>query len=172
MKPIYKGRYTALTEEGMVVFLVGMRINQWWAVHKWWPVFIAMKNMLDDLQQHSEKGMQAAHTHFSWREIIVTTYWQSYEQLEDYARNAEVHLSPWKAFNKEIGASGCVGIWHETFVVAPQQYECVYVNMPIFGLAQSKSTRFVKAEGTHETSRLRMGGKNRPAVPSPATPDN
>jgi len=171
MKSIYKGRYTALTDESMVVFLVGMRINRWWAVHQWWPVYQAMKNMLIDLQTPPDQGMNSAHTRISWREIMVTTYWHSYEQLENYARSADSHTSPWAAFNKKIGASGAVGIWHETFVVEANKYECVYVNMPQSGLARGKNTRFVKAEGAHETSRLRMGGKNRPAVPSPTTPD-
>lgn len=171
MSKIYQGRYTALTEEGMVVFLVGMRINRWWALHQWWPVFRAMKNMLIDLQTPPFKGMTAAQTRISWREVMVTSYWQSYDDLENYARTAKPHLSPWATFNKKISASGAVGIWHETFVIAPKQYECVYVNMPQSGLAQSPSINFVKAEGVYETSRLRMGGKNRPAVPSPPTPD-
>jgi hypothetical protein len=29
-----------------------------------------------------------------------------------------------------------VGIWHETYEIAPGQYENVYVNMPKFGLGK------------------------------------
>lgn len=166
-KSIYKGRYTAITEQGMVVFLVGMRANQWWAIHKWWPVMRAMRNMLIDLHKHPAKGMLTGHTRVAWPEIMVTTYWENYEKLEDYGRTAEPHLSPWAIYNKKIGSSGSVGIWHETFIIEPKQYECVYVNMPKTGLGRAETVDFVEATGARETSRLRLGGKNRPAVPSP-----
>ena len=168
-KNIFKGRYTAITKDSFVVFLVGMRVNQWWAAHKWWPVFKAMKNMLDDFNRNPDKGMLSAVIRFSWREISVTSYWKSYDQLENYARMpTSSHLQPWKNFNKAIGATGSVGIWHETYLIAERDYECVYVNMPVTGLAKAKITRFLKAEGVRETSRLRIGrGKNRPAVPTP-----
>ena len=39
-----------------------------------------------------------------------------------------------KAFNRNVGDNGTVGIWHETYQVAPGKYEAVYVNMPRFGL--------------------------------------
>ena len=34
MPKIYSGRFTADTDEPFVVFLIGMRINRPWAVHK------------------------------------------------------------------------------------------------------------------------------------------
>ncbi len=74
-------------------------------------------------------------------------------------------MSAWKAFNRNIGADGSVGIWHETYLVNARQYESVYSNMPRFGLA--KATRQVPAVGVRETARLRLGGQNTPAVPAP-----
>jgi hypothetical protein len=45
-------------------------------------------------------------------------------------------------------------------------YESVYANMPVFGLA--KATEHVRAVGGRETARRRlMRGENEPAVPSP-----
>lgn len=38
-KQVYSGRYTVENEEEIVVFLIGMRINQRLAVHKWLPSF-------------------------------------------------------------------------------------------------------------------------------------
>lgn len=171
-KKIYLGRYTALTDEPFVVFLVGMRINQLWALHRWLPVFLAMTRMLIELHKNPHKGMLNAQTRFSWREFMVQSYWHSYEELEDYARTMKnEHLPAWKKFNQTIGAQGSVGIWHETFLIAPKQYECVYVNMPVSGLAKAKNTDFVKATGTQETSWSRLGGHNKPAVKSPETPE-
>ncbi|HEY4959456.1 MAG TPA: DUF4188 domain-containing protein, partial [Terriglobales bacterium] len=60
------------------------------------------------------------------------------------------------------------GIWHETYLVNARQYECVYGNMPLFGLAAA--TNHVAAIGNRETARLRMGGQSEPAVASPPQP--
>ena len=38
-----------------------------------------------------------------------------------------------------------IGIWHETYLVEPGKFECIYGNMPLFGLAAA--TKHVKAEG-------------------------
>jgi hypothetical protein len=47
------------------------------------------------------------------------------------------HLPAWRAFNQAVGTDGSVGIWHETYGVAPGTYENVYVNMPSFGLGKA-----------------------------------
>lgn len=168
---IYDGRYTALTDKPFVVFLVGMRINKFWAIHRWLPVFLDMTRMIIELRKSPNKGMLAAQTRFSWREVMVQSYWSSYDELEQYARILEnEHLSAWKKFNQNIGAKGSVGIWHETYLIASKQYECVYVNMPVSGLAKAKITEFSQATGNKETSRSRLGGLGKPAVDSPKTP--
>lgn len=41
----------------------------------------------------------------------------------------------WRRFNRAVRASGDVGIWHETFKIRADEYEAVYGNMPVFGLA-------------------------------------
>jgi hypothetical protein len=169
MAQIFKGRYTAQTDEPFVVFIIGFRINQLWAIHKWLPVGAAMGPMLQTLFRHPEKG-------FLWGEVFLyglgvglIQYWRSFEDLERFARQpSEPHLAAWKRFNQAIGSGGSVGIWHETYLVQANQYECVYGNMPMFGLAHA--TKHVPATGNRETARLRLGGDNEPAVPSPETP--
>jgi len=52
-------------------------------------------------------------------------------------------------------AQRSVGIWHETYIVNPNQFEYVYGNMPLFGL--SAAMEHVQAIGTRETSRLHLG---------------
>ena len=34
MNTILEGRWTARTDEEFVVFIIGMRINKWWMVHR------------------------------------------------------------------------------------------------------------------------------------------
>ncbi|MNJ58779.1 hypothetical protein D3C77_544320 [compost metagenome] len=67
--------------------------------------------------------------------MTLLQYWRSYEQLEKYARGG-MHLESWKHFNKSVGTDGTVGIYHETYRVQPGMYECIYGNMPKFGLAK------------------------------------
>jgi hypothetical protein len=42
MSSVFRGRHTAQIEGPFVVFIIGMRINRLWAVHKWLPVARAM----------------------------------------------------------------------------------------------------------------------------------
>ena len=116
------------------MFLIGMRINQPLKIHRWFPVFLAMPRMVNELKRQPELGFIHAETWFS-RTMIMVQYWRSLDQLLAYAKNPDAsHLPAWKAFNKAIGNNGSVGIWHETYEISPGRYENVYVNMPPFGL--------------------------------------
>ena len=138
----------------VVVFLIGMRFNKLWKVHKWLPVVMAMPRMLRELHQHPELGFLGEHTWFG-RTVIVLQYWRSTADLQAYAKNRnQAHLPAWAAFNRSIGKSGDVGIWHETYRVKEGDYETVYVNMPEFGLG--KATKIVSASGKRETAAGRM----------------
>ena len=167
MAKVMPGRYTAQTDEPFVVFLIGMRINRFFAFWKWIPTALAMGPMLQTLFQHPEKGFLGGELIFYWRGVGLIQYWRSFEDLEKFARNREdPHLRAWQRFNKAIGSDGSVGIWHETYLVEPGRYEAVYGNMPVFGLASA--TRHVPAVGRRETARRRLGGENEPAVPTPS----
>ncbi|MGA2127105.1 MAG: DUF4188 domain-containing protein, partial [Xanthobacteraceae bacterium] len=56
MSEIKPGRWTARFEEPHVVFLIGMRINKPWKVHRWFPVIMAMGRMLGELHARPELG--------------------------------------------------------------------------------------------------------------------
>ena len=136
MSKVQAGRFTGRIEGDFVVFAIGMRFNKLWKVHKWMPVFTAMPKMIATLMKHPEKGMLGARTMFGGRTITMIQYWRSFDHLEAFARNTDdPHLEPWRRFNRTVGKSGDVGIWHETYKVAAGQYECIYANMPVFGLA-------------------------------------
>lgn len=154
MAEIRAERLTAETDGDFVVFLIGMRFNKPWKIHRWLPVVLAMGRMLRELGPDRASGFLHAE---SWvgRTILVAQYWRSFEQLEQYALDkSREHLPAWKAFNQAVGSNGDVGIWHETYRVRPGDYECVYNNMPLFGLA--KATRAVPATGRRESAPGRM----------------
>jgi len=58
MVKVIPGRYTARMEGDFVVFLIGMRVNRLWAVHKWLPVFLAMGPMLRELYTNRKLGFR------------------------------------------------------------------------------------------------------------------
>ena len=165
MSGVYRGRFTANVEGPFVVFIVGMRVNRLVALGKWLPVARAMGPMVEHLLAHRELGLLHAQSFVYWRGAAIVQYWRSFEQLEHFARNPALnHLEPWRRFNRAVGADGSVGIWHETYVVQAGQYECIYGNMPRFGLAMAGS--HLPATGAKETARRRLGMQGQPAVPT------
>lgn len=137
MAPVVPGRMTADVEGDFVVFLIGMRINKPWLVHKWWPVFTAMPRMLRRAYQE-DLGLMSHHVALQTRGPILVQYWRDAERLQRFARgHLYPHLAAWRAFNRNVGYTGDVGFWHETYLVSAGRYECVYGNMPRFGLAQA-----------------------------------
>ena len=167
MAQVINGRYTARIDEPFVVFIIGMRINRPLAVRKWLPTLRAMGPMLRELYQHPEKGFLDAEFFFHLRGPVTVQYWRSFEDLEKFARNPDdPHMPAWQRFNRTVGEDGSVGIFHETYMVTPGNFEAIYSNMPVFGLA--KATEHVRAVGGRERARRRlMRGENEPAVPSP-----
>ena len=154
MAQIFDRRMTAELDGEFVVFLIGMRINKPWKVHKWLPVFLAMPRMLKELYADEDSGFLG---HIFTMKVIIQ-YWRSYDQLEAYARSHDnQHWPAWVDFNKRMKDSrGDVGIWHETYVVKPGGYESVYSGMPAIGLGTVG--RLVPAEGNREASRQRLSG--------------
>jgi hypothetical protein len=152
---VQPGRYTAEIEGDFVVFLIGMRFNKLWKVHRWLPVFLAMPKMLAELFRHPEKGLLGARTTISGRTVTLIQYWRSFEQLEQFARDADdPHLAAWRKFNAKVGTNGDVGIYHETFRVGAGQYECIYGNMPVMGLAKASNHAPVGRRGEAARDRI------------------
>ncbi len=155
MSGLIQRRMTGRIEGEFVVFLIGMRLNRWWKIHRWLFAARAMPRMLKELEAQPELGYLGGEAWFG-RTTVMVQYWRSAKHLMDYARAREAaHLPAWQAFNKSIGSSGDLGVWHETFRVQPGQYETVYVNMPPFGLG--RVAQLVEATGRHATAAGRLG---------------
>jgi hypothetical protein len=154
-------RLTADLEGGFVVFLIGARINAPLKIHKWLPVVRAMPRMLEELHRQPELGFLHAEMWFA-RTTIMLQYWRSLDQLLEYAKSRNsAHLPAWQAFNKSVGTTGSVGIWHETYVASPGSYENVYVNMPRFGLGRAGTLHAASGGRQSASGRLRSAGDPR-----------
>lgn len=154
MAKILAERVTAEIGGEVCVFLIGMRVNRFWKVHRWLPVARAMRRMLVELERLPDSGFLGVEAWFGNPSVMVQ-YWRTFEQLEAYATNRDqAHLPAWSEFNRRVGRNGDVGIWHETYRVRPGDFECVYNNMPAFGLA--KATKLVPATGRRTSAPGRM----------------
>lgn len=153
MTTVFPGRMMAELDGDFVVFLIGMRINRPWKVHKWLPVARAMPRMIKELSAHPECGCLAVAGSIS----VIVQYWRSFEHLEAYARSPEhAHWPAWTDFNRRVrSSSGDVGIWHETYLVRAGEYENVYGSMPRMGLALAGRHLPVTAHKDGARDRLR-----------------
>ncbi len=152
---IYTKRMTVRMEGSFCVFLIGMRINRPWKIHKWWPVSRDMPRMLAELKRQPELGLLGAEMWFG-RTFLILQYWRSFEALIEYARRPDLaHLPAWNRFRKHVGDSGDVGIFHETYRVSDGNYEVIYHNMPPFGLG--KVGKLDEIGGKYHTAGGRMG---------------
>lgn len=154
---IYPGRYTADIDEPFVVFLIGARVNSWRYFMKFRWVGQAFQQMTTVLAQYPEKGYLGGESFVQLPNLtsLLLSYWQSYEHLERFAHDKDdPHLEPWRRFNREIGNDGSIGVWHETYLVQPRNYESIYVNMPEFALA--KATKHIPVTGRNHTARGRL----------------
>jgi hypothetical protein len=156
---IHAQRLAANIEGDFVVFLIGMRINRPWLVHKWWPVAQAMPRMLRELAARPDSGLISGEMWFG-RTTIMVQYWRTIEQLLAYSKDRQAqHLPAWRAFNRAVGTNGDVGIWHETYRAGPGTYENVYVNMPPFGLGRAGALQPVGAGRQSAEERLHASGQ-------------
>jgi hypothetical protein len=154
---IYEGRMTAVGSGPVTVFLIGMRINSFRRVRSWWPLFRVMPKMLRELSQDGGSGLLGYRMLVGGpRLVCLVQYWSSPERLLAYASAPDrEHRPAWAAFNRRMReGKGCVGFWHETYVVPAGAHEAVYVNMPAFGLGKAVGIMPVGRRGDRAADRL------------------
>jgi hypothetical protein len=153
------GRYTAeLPDDGVVVFLIGMRFNHWWRVDKWWFSFNSMIKILRYLSKGDDGLLQSRY--WFGHTLLLVQYWRGIDDLMAFATDPKApHADTWREFNRRIGNDGSVGIYHETYQIVPGNSEAMYVNMPLFGLGAA--TGHVAVDKTRDRARQRMANQRR-----------
>lgn len=147
-------RHTAHIEGDFVVFLIGARVVKPWRIDEVARVAKAMVGMVKELEANPGLGYLGQESWFG-RTGIQVQYWRSREQLLAYAHAREAaHLPAWRHFNQVIAKTTAVGIWHETYCVRAGEYECIYGNMPPFGLA--KAAQRAELTAATESARQRL----------------
>ena len=80
MAAVHAKRMTARTDDDFVVFLIGMRINKPWKIHKWLPVALAMPAMLKELYAQPERGLLHHEQWFGRTTMVVLVFLRSKNQ--------------------------------------------------------------------------------------------
>jgi hypothetical protein len=158
------GRVHAEREDDVVVFLIGMRVNAAWKLHRWLPVFLVAPRMVRELRREPESGLLG-----SWgfcsppRTVGFVQYWDSFESLREYARDSDhLHLEAWGEYNEREAETGDVGIWHETYRVPEGEHESVYNNVAPRGLGAAEGSEVVPATGRTTSAAGRLEGREDP----------
>jgi len=154
-------RVTAEREGEIVVFHIGMRINAFRKPHRWLPVLVAAPRMVRELAADPESGLLGSRTVVGpgIRNLNLVQYWESFEELEAYARDGgQLHFPAWQEYYQNgTKDDASVGIWHETYVVRPGEYETIYNNMPRHGLGATDDAELSAATGARDTAARRFG---------------
>ncbi|MGW0993040.1 DUF4188 domain-containing protein [Streptomyces sp. NPDC002520] len=157
-KPV-PGHTTAAAEGDVVVLLIGMRINHFWAVHQWLPVMLSMFRMLGELARDRDRGLlERVMLTASPRTYYVVQYWESKEKLYAYATSPDMsHHRVWADLNRKDRQGrlrGHVGRWHEAYIAAEGSYESIYFDMPAFGLAKAHGQVPLEQRGRYAKDRF------------------
>ncbi|MGW7823721.1 DUF4188 domain-containing protein [Streptomyces puniciscabiei] len=162
-------RTTADAKGEVVVLLIGMRINRFWAVHLWLPVMLAMFRMLRELEKDPARGLRGrVMLTASPRTYYIVQYWESKEKLYGYATAPDAfHHKAWATLNRKERTGklrGQVGIWHETYVVPEGSYEAIYGDMPAFGLAAAHGQIPLERRGRYAKDRFAHRSQQQPVA--------
>ncbi|MET0545200.1 MAG: DUF4188 domain-containing protein [Caulobacterales bacterium] len=157
MSKIFRGRYTARIDEPFILFVIGMRVNSFWKIWEWAPVFAAMPKMLNELYSNPSSGFLGAQMFLTLRQPVLMQYWRDFDALLAYAHDQSgAHFPAWAEFNRKAGRSGSVGVWHESYRIEKGAAESIYSNMPLWGMAKALNAEHVLAEGRLAAAKDRM----------------
>lgn len=169
---LYKGRYTAQIEGDFVVFLIGARFRMRDLMRARW-IGQSMGEMQRELFSRPETGFLGGENYFRLFpvETLLMSYWRSFDHLEHFSRSRdEAHYPAWIRFYKDVGMNDSIGIWHETYMVRAEEYECIYGNMPKFGLGAARDVQHMTLKEASR-ARNRSGQDDSPETIAPPEPE-
>lgn len=137
MARVNRNRIVPAITPPFVVFLFGIRINNYLKIYDWWPVVRSLKRLMRSLSVDKDQGF-LGYEYWSGNPCLFIQYWRSFEALQSYARDKQQdHFPVWLNFNENVSQTGTVGLWHEAYLIERDCFEAVYKNMPLFGLAKA-----------------------------------
>lgn len=133
-------RYSATLDGDFVLFIVGMRINRLCAIHIWPAILLRALRIIRSATPGAN-GLLSREIVISGKGIALITYWDDFDQWEEFGNSDNHHRSSWKYFYERVINSKAVGLWHELYSIKQGEYQTIYMQMPPKGLSRSKEAR-------------------------------
>lgn len=155
MKDIFPGRYTAEFKDTIIVFVIGMRVNRLFALHKWLlPTFNTLRLWIH-VKTNPPKGYLYGYLYLYCRGIGMMQYWHDFTALETFSHDKnQPHYKAWSQLALQTESDKTFGYWHETYEINPNRTEAIYGSMPRFGLAAASNHEQLKIREDSARSRL------------------
>jgi hypothetical protein len=143
---------TQPSNEDVVVFLIGTRINHPLGVFAPGVKELKFAEMVKDLEEHSDEYGFLGIT--SWlnssdrttnSELLEICYFRSNEGLQQFA-HSPIHRDNWDWWNRNLKDHPHISIYHETYHVPKGHWESIHVNSHISGL-NTTSHKIIDEEG-------------------------
>jgi Domain of unknown function (DUF4188) len=166
---IRTGRWMARRDEPFAVFVFGMRLNRLRGLPRFAWGLRVLRRILRDLDAHPGRGFLAGQVYWAGRTLVAVQYWESFDALDAWARDHRLpHRKPWQRYLREALGDEAMGLWHETYLASPGNWEGVYVNMPAWGLAAGVDA--VEMQATRGSARERLRERRKRATRAPEAP--
>lgn len=154
-KQVIAGRHHADVQGEVVVFPIGMKINRWWAIHRWFTPMINTIRLWRHVQFVRPDGYLSGYLFFYARGVGMMQYWRDFESLEEFARDSErPHLAAWRQLVSQTSGDQTFGYWHETYVIDAANSETIYGSMTPFGLGAAVGHASIDRTSENARSRL------------------
>jgi hypothetical protein len=131
-------RLAADLNDGVVVYINGMRLNRLRALPQYLAAGLKAGKMLRELEQDPESGFLGYQPALmGLRHGAAIQYWRSLEDLHRFARERDgSHVPAWQWYNQTGNAKGGVGFWSETYVVDADHVETFFRNVDGVGIGE------------------------------------
>lgn len=138
MVAITAERMAAEIDGDFVIYINGMRLNKFRAVHKYLRAGLEAAKMFEELEKDPDSGFLGyVPAYMGLRSGAAIQYWRSLEDIRRFAHDPDDrHVPAWQWYNEEVGANGELGFWAELYVIEDGNYETFYRNMHPVGLGE------------------------------------
>lgn len=158
MKTRSNGLYTAPLCQPVTVFLVGVQCRSWLSAWKLPFIGRRMGKMQQELQSDPDSGLiwGANFFQFSPLTTLYFSYWRSAEHIHRFVEsNHYSHKKASPEYFRRWGNDPHLGVWHETYDIAPGKEENLYFNMAPLGASAFNEIVLINATNKKYLTRLK-----------------
>lgn len=131
-----KGRKAVELEDGMVIYINGIRLNRLRGLPQYLMANWKVAKMFKRLAADPDSGFLGYELALMGpRHGAAIQYWRSLDDLRRFASDREdMHVPAWQWFNRVD--DGSIGFWSELYVIGLEDYETFFRNVEGVGLSR------------------------------------